>query len=132
MAQTKNKINSKNKISLSSKLKKNWQIIVIAVLFIFGMSKCTQSCNRQSIIDKQISQIEKLDSTCNSQKQTIDFLVKDTADYLNQIKMYQTFDKRRDYSDSINNANLEKQRAQTQDLINQNKKLMNKVNNRTK
>jgi len=44
------------------KLKKNWHIIVIIVLMLFGLSKCTQSCNRQSIIDKQKLEIQKQDS----------------------------------------------------------------------
>ena len=111
-----------------NKLKKNWQIIVIVLLLLFSVSKCTQSCNRQGIVNRQAQQIEMLDSLCTSQEQTIQFLVKDTADYLNQIRMYQGFDKHRNYTDSINNANLQKQREQTQTLMNQNRQLINKIN----
>ena len=44
------------------KIKKNWYIIVIVVLLLFGMSKCTQSCNRSTEINKNITTIEQKDS----------------------------------------------------------------------
>lgn len=44
------------------KIKKNWHIIVIALLLLFGMSKCTQSCNRSTEINKNITTIEQKDS----------------------------------------------------------------------
>lgn len=44
------------------KIKKNWYIIVIALLLLFGMSKCTQSCNRSTEINKNITIIEQKDS----------------------------------------------------------------------
>ena len=44
------------------KIKKNWQIIAIVLLLLFGMSKCTQSCNRSAEIDKNVVTIEKKDS----------------------------------------------------------------------
>lgn len=44
------------------KIKKNWQIIVIVILLLFGMSKCTQSCNRSTEINKNTITIEQKDS----------------------------------------------------------------------
>ena len=44
------------------KIKKNWHIIVIVVLLLFGMTKCTQSCNRSTEINKNITTIEQKDS----------------------------------------------------------------------
>lgn len=44
------------------KIKKNCHIIVIALLLLFGMSKCTQSCNRSTEINKNITTIEQKDS----------------------------------------------------------------------
>ena len=44
------------------KIKKNWQVILICVLVLFGMNKCTVSCNRQGEIDKLNVQIEQMDS----------------------------------------------------------------------
>ena len=44
------------------KIKKNWHIIVIVILLLFGMSKCTQSCNRSTEINKNNTTIEQKDS----------------------------------------------------------------------
>lgn len=43
-------------------LKTKWQIVVIILLFLFGMNKCTQSCNRQGEIDRLNYEYNKLDS----------------------------------------------------------------------
>lgn len=45
------------------KIKKNWKNILLIVVAFFALNKCTQSCNRQTTIDKQNAQIEVLDST---------------------------------------------------------------------
>lgn len=45
------------------KIKKNWQVILICVLVLFSMNKCTVSCNRQGEIDRLNAQIEQMDST---------------------------------------------------------------------
>lgn len=42
------------------KIKKHWKVILIVLLVIFGMNKCTTSCNRGSTINKQTTQIEEL------------------------------------------------------------------------
>ncbi|MCH5167431.1 MAG: hypothetical protein J1F35_06000 [Erysipelotrichales bacterium] len=104
--------------------KKNWKLILIIFLAIFSLSKCTQSCNRQSKINKQIKEISHLDSVVKIQENNIQLLSKDTADYLNQIRMYKGFDKTRSYTDSLNAENLKKQREQTQAIINQNNRLI--------
>ena len=44
------------------KIKKNWHIIVIVLLLLFGMSKCTQSCNRSTEINKNVIMIAQRDS----------------------------------------------------------------------
>ncbi len=43
-------------------IKKHWKEIVIALLLIFGMNKCTQSCNRGNDTIKQNIEIQKKDS----------------------------------------------------------------------
>ena len=53
------------------KIKKNWQIIAIVLLLLFGMSKCTQSCNRSSEIDKNIVTIEKKDGLIKVLKDSV-------------------------------------------------------------
>ena len=47
------------------KIKQYWKEILIAVFLLFSMNKCTQSCNRQSVINRQHKQIEQLDSIVN-------------------------------------------------------------------
>lgn len=49
-----------NKNSNMEKIKKHWKVILIVLLVIFGMNKCTTSCNRGSTINKQTVQIEEL------------------------------------------------------------------------
>ena len=53
------------------KIKKNWHIIVIVLLLLFGMSKCTQSCNRSAEIDKNVVTIEKKDSLIKVLKDSV-------------------------------------------------------------
>ena len=53
------------------KIKKNWHIIVIVLLLLFGMSKCTQSCNRSAEISKNIVTIEKKDSLIKVLKDSV-------------------------------------------------------------
>ena len=53
------------------KIKKNWQIIAIVLLLVFGMSKCTQSCNRSAEISKNILTIEKKNSLIKVLKDSV-------------------------------------------------------------
>lgn len=53
------------------KIKKNWQIIAIVLLLVFGMSKCTQSCNRSAEISKNVVTIEKKDSLIKVLKDSV-------------------------------------------------------------
>lgn len=50
------------------KIKKNWKNILLVLVAFFALNKCTQSCNRQTTIDKQTAQIEVLDSTITALK----------------------------------------------------------------
>ena len=43
--------------------KEKWHIIIIVILVLYSLSKCTQSCNRATEIDNKQSQIELMDST---------------------------------------------------------------------
>lgn len=85
------------------KLKKNWYIIVIVILLIFSLSKCTQSCNRQTTIDKTNVELVKKDSIIKvmndsivSLNHKIDLL---TNDKTNQEKLVET------QQDAINKIN---------------------------
>lgn len=108
-------------------VKKHIKEILIVILLLFGMQKCTQSCNRQGEIDNLEVQYRQLDSICDIQIADIINLQKDTSNYLDIIRMYQKFDTQRNMIDSINALNISKQHQQTQELVNQNRKLINKL-----
>ena len=64
------------------KLKLYIKEIIIAILAVLFLSKCTQSCNRGSEITKKENQIQQLDSVINE--------FKDSVTMLNtQIKIYE-------------------------------------------
>ena len=123
--------------TMINKVKKNWKNILLVLFACFSLNKCTQSCNRAGEIDNLKIQIEQKDSCITTQSKTIDGLARDTADYLNQIRMYRRFDskqteyiRQRNVTDSINAVNTAKQKAQTDALIKQNQELINKQNNK--
>lgn len=112
-----------------NKIKKNWKNILLVVLVLFSLNKCTQSCNRASKIDKLSAEIVVKDSTITAMDNQVKALIRDTTDYANQIRMYSKFGKQtdeyirqRNITDSINAVNAAKQKAQTDVLIKQIKK----------
>ena len=116
------------------KVKKNWKTILIVILIVFCLDKCTQSCNRQIKIDEQTTKIEQLDSTLQEKNSEIVSLKRATSDYLNRIRMYDKFGKQtneyirqRNHTDSLNAINSAKQKAQTDELIRQNRELFRKT-----
>lgn len=117
------------------KIKKNWKTILIVILLLFALNKCTQSCNRQTKIDEQTTKIEQLDSALQKKNSEIVSLKRDTSDYLNRIRMYDKFGKetndyirQRNHTDSLNAVNIARQKAQTEELIRQNRELLNNKN----
>lgn len=54
-----------------NKLKKNWKTVLIALLVLFSLNKCTVSCNRQGVIDKQNVELVKKDSIIVAKQDTI-------------------------------------------------------------
>lgn len=57
-----------------NKIKKNWKSILIVLLVLFSLNKCTVSCNRQGVIDKQNIEIVKQDSIIKAQNDSIRIL----------------------------------------------------------
>ena len=47
-------------------LKNHWKEVVIGILVIFGLNKCTQSCNRQTTIDEKVTEITVMTNTKDS------------------------------------------------------------------
>lgn len=52
-------------------IKKNWKIILIALLVIFSLNKCTVACNRDTKINKQQIELEKKDSIIKVQADSL-------------------------------------------------------------
>lgn len=119
--------NHTNLYNMKEFFSKNLKVILIVILLLFGMQKCTQSCNRQGKIVVLTERVQYLDSVIDVRNHTITLLERDTMDYLNQIKMYQKFDARRSVTDSINEVNLKKQREQTDELVRQQRNLINSI-----
>lgn len=51
------------------KIRKYWKEILMCVLLIFGMNKCSKSCNRANIIDKKNIEILQKDSIISKLKE---------------------------------------------------------------
>lgn len=117
---------------MKEKLKQNWKVIVIIVLALFSLSKCTQSCTRGGKVKAKTAVIDSLTTVIDSQALVINDLQKDTANYINQIKLYKDFDLRRAKNDSIHNVNMAAQQAQTDKLIQQQKKQNDRLLNTIK
>jgi len=47
-------------------IKLHWKEIIIGLLIIFGLNKCTQSCNRQTTIDEKVTEITVIENTKDS------------------------------------------------------------------
>lgn len=54
-----------------NKLKKNWKTVLIALLVLFSLNKCTVSCNKQGVIDKQNVELIQKDSIIVAKQDTI-------------------------------------------------------------
>lgn len=104
---------------MKEKIKKYWKEGLIILLVMFGMNKCTQSCTRGTRADKAEFKVDSLMKVC-------DGLKNDTARYIEKIRLYEDFDFKRDLQDSIHNADIKAQKAQTDELIRQNRALINK------
>lgn len=59
---------------MGEKIKKNWKNIVIILVCLFGLNKCTISCYRKGEIDRLNANIEVYDSIMHANVETIDSL----------------------------------------------------------
>lgn len=78
--------------------------IIIIVLVLFSLNRCTVACNRGMTVDDNINNINSLKSTLNKQELIIDSLKRDIEEYQNRLSLYEDFRQDRIKSDSINNA----------------------------
>lgn len=56
------------------KIKKNWKTILIALLVIFSLNRCTVACNRDTKVNKQQVELSKRDSIIRTQKDSLNIL----------------------------------------------------------
>jgi len=56
------------------KLKKNWKIILISLLVVFSLNKCTVACNRGTKVNKQQAELAQKDSLIKIQKDSLNIL----------------------------------------------------------
>lgn len=84
-------------------IKRKWYIIVIAILLLFSLNKCTQSCNRATTIDENTKTIAQRDSVIASLNDSIVKLNQQIEllnnDKVNQQKLVDT------QQDAINKIN---------------------------
>lgn len=78
--------------SIYNKIKNNKSNVVIVLLALFGLNRCTVACNRDMKIVKSEKTIDTLSTKVTSQKGVIDSLNRDIVEYQNVIKLYKGFD----------------------------------------
>lgn len=104
------------------KIKKNWKTILIVLLIIFGLNKCTVSCNRGSKLNKAEHEILTKDSTINVMSDSIKSLNVTIANLTDKNGMLTEFNKQQSKSDSLNRATQKEQMNQVNSVINHLKK----------
>ena len=57
-----------------NKIKKHWNTILIVLLIIFSLNKCTVACNRDTTISKQETEIIQKDSIIKAQEDSLSIL----------------------------------------------------------
>lgn len=90
-------------------IKKHIKEIIIVILALFGLNKCTQSCNRGQKNADQAWLIANKDSCIDKQVHIIDSLNRDIDEYTRRLEMYGEFTKERQKSDSLNHAAQQEQ-----------------------
>lgn len=78
--------------SIYNKIKNNKSNVVIVLLALFGLNRCTVACNRDMKFSKSEKTIDTLSAKVSSQKGVIDSLNRDIVEYQNVIKLYKGFD----------------------------------------
>jgi len=110
------------KESFVDKLKKNWKTIVIVLLLLFSINKCTNSCTRGREIDRLNYQIVQQDSALRANNVQIDKLSTRLDDANTSINNYK----------GIATGNQKDLINKLEELTENNKNLNTKVNNLTK
>lgn len=105
-----------------NKIKKNWKTILIVVLLLFSLNKCTVSCNRGSKLNKAEQEIVAKDSTIKVMSDSIKSLNVTIANLADKNGMLTEFNKQQSKSDSLNRATQKEQMKQVNSVIDRLKK----------
>lgn len=100
------------------KLKKNWKEILIVLLILFGMNKCTVSCNRGSKLNKANREILYKDSLNKVMTDSIKSLNVTIANLTDKNGMLSEFNRQQTKSDSLNRAAQKEQLNQVKNMVN--------------
>ena len=101
-----------------NKLKKNWKEILIVLLILFGMNKCTVSCNRGSKLNKANKEILYKDSLNKAMTDSIKSLNVTIANLTDKNGMLSEFNRQQTKSDSLNRAAQKEQLNQVKNMVN--------------
>lgn len=111
-------------MNIKETLTKNWKNILLIILVIFSLSKCTSSCNRNIEIKNLNHKIEQLDSTIS---------VRDSIIHDNEfeiVRLNEGLSSERKHNDNfttIASSNQNELNNKINDLINENRKLKNRI-----
>ena len=102
--------------SFVDKIKKNWKNILLIILVIFSVSKCTSSCTRGRQIDRLNYQIVQMDSVITSNGIELDKLNTRLDDAQTSIDSYKGIatGNQRDLVDKISILTEEKRNLESQ------------------
>lgn len=123
------------------KIKKYWKEILIGLLVIFSLNKCTVACNRDSKIGKQTVELTQKDSIIRVQSDSLNILKIRFSDAQSSQNTYQgiALNTKQELLDEINSKNIEinnlknKVNQLTQEntkLKNDNRNLKNQLENK--
>lgn len=91
-------------------IKKHWKEILLALLIVFSLNKCTVACNRDTKINKLQTEIVQKDSIINKQNKDLDVLKIRWTDAMSNQSTYQglALGTKKELIDSINILKSEK------------------------
>ena len=122
-------------------IKKNWKMILIALLVVFSLNKCTVACNRDSKIDKQQAELVQKDSIIKAQYDSLNILKvrwNDAQSNKNDL-VGVAINTKQDLMNQVNQLNSEnstltqkvnKLTSEVNKLNKENKKLRDQLNNK--
>ena len=120
-----------NKETLIDKIKRNWKNILLIVLILFSVSKCTSSCTRGRQIDRLNYQIVQMDSVIHANGIELDKLNMRLDDAQISIDSYKGIatGNQRDLVDKVSALTEENKhlKSQVTSLTKENTKLNKKI-----